>query len=143
VELRKVETEIRLWLKWVGHLLYASSFQNLVYEQEIEVPVVALMQAAARHVSQWCVFSVFHHCTRHTTRTRVSNGPKPRLTSWVASRTNKLNGLFLSWVADPKMREKMTQLMALTRPRRQTAEQPGMARNSFVFILFILFILFI
>ncbi|ELR19442.1 Las1 family protein [Acanthamoeba castellanii str. Neff] len=89
---RKAETEIWLWLKWVEHLLYASSFQNLVYEYEIEVPVVALMQAAARHVSQW---------------------------------TNKLNGLFLSWVADPKMREKMTQLMDLTRPRGSTAEQPG------------------
>ena len=123
-----METEIRLWLKWVGHLLYASSFQNLVYEQEIEVPVVALMQAAARHVSQWCVFS----CARHALE-RV----KATTNKLIASRTNKLNGLFLSWVADPKMREKMTQLMALTRPRRQTAEQPGMARNSFVFIYLI------
>jgi hypothetical protein len=61
-----VETEIWLWLKWVEHLLYASSFQNLVYEYEIEVPVVALMQAAARHVSQWCVFFTTTRDTRHT-----------------------------------------------------------------------------
>jgi hypothetical protein len=37
-------------------------------------------------------------------------------------------------VADPKMREKMTQLMDLTRPRGSTAEQLGTARTYFVFI---------
>lgn len=82
-----METEIRLWLKWVGHLLYASSFQNLVYEYEIEVPVVALMQAAARHVSQWCVFSVFHHCTTRNELNRVQDEQAQRPLSLVGGRS--------------------------------------------------------
>lgn len=49
----KTEARIELWLLWVENLLYARNFQNLIGELAIQVPVVALMQSASKHVSPW------------------------------------------------------------------------------------------